>query len=66
MSNAVAVKNLNRFSGKWVAFIEREVVESAKTLPSLMEKLKSKKLKRKPSVMLIPRKDEGPYILIFP
>ncbi|GEM_PF-1900726 len=63
MNSATSVKNLERFAGKWVAFLDRQVIESGGTLPSLMEKLKRKKFKQKPSVMLVPRKDEGPYIL---
>lgn len=58
--------NLEPYSGKWVAFIDNQPIAWAETLKILMEKLKkSKPLSKEPSVMLIPRKDEGPYILIL-
>ena len=56
--------DLNRFSGKWVAFVNGRVVESADKLPKLMLKMRQKKLERSASLMLVPRKDEGPFILI--
>ena len=55
---------LNRYAGKWVAFIEREIVASNETLGGLMKEINSRGLKRKASVFLVPRKDEGPYVLI--
>ena len=57
-------KNLERYAGKWVALVDGRVVESAAELPILMRKIKTKRLKRRPSVFLVPRKDEGPYVLI--
>ena len=56
--------DLDRLAGKWVAFIGGRVVDSAATLPALVAKIRRKKFASKPSVMLVPRKDEGPYILI--
>lgn len=56
--------NLNRYAGKWVAFIDGRVLASDRTLEKLMKKVKTRRLKKKPSVFLVPRKDEGPYILI--
>lgn len=56
-------KDLARYSGKWVAFIDGKVIDSSNSLKSLMDKLKDKPLSKKPSIMLVPRKDEGPYIL---
>ena len=53
----------DRLAGKWAAFINGRVVDSAATLPALAEKLRRRKFASKPSVMLVPRKDEGPYIL---
>jgi len=54
--------DLDRYSGKWVAFIDNHVVACAKELDALMQKTKRQRLTKEPSVMLIPRKDEGPYI----
>ena len=58
-------RDLYRYAGKWVALAGWAVVDSAKSLPELMEKVKQKKTEAKVSVMLVPRKDEGPYILFF-
>lgn len=58
-------KNLERYAGKWVALVDGRVVEYAAELPMLMRKIKTKRFKRQPSVFLVPRKDEGPYVLIM-
>ena len=55
--------DLDRFAGKWVALLDNKVVDVADQLPTLVLKMKQKKIERKASVMLVPRKDEGPYIL---
>jgi hypothetical protein len=57
--------NLDRYSGKWVAFINNQPVICADNLSILMQKIKKEPLSKEPSVMLVPRKDEGPYILIL-
>lgn len=64
-SPKIISRDLTRYSGKWVAFINGKIVESADSLRSLMEKLKKKHLRKKPSIMLVPRKEEGPYILVI-
>ena len=58
-------EDLAVFAGKWVALVKGKVIESAVTLPELMAKLRRKSRKEKPSIMLVPREDEGPYILIL-
>jgi len=58
-------KNLERYAGKWVALVNGRVAEHAAELPMLMRKIKAKRFKRQPSVFLVPRKDEGPYVLIM-
>lgn len=58
--------DLESYSGKWVAFIDERPIASSENLLILMKKLKKIKCPSKePSVMLIPHKDEGPYILII-
>jgi len=58
--------SLNRYSGKWVAFDEKErIVGFDDTLDGLMKKMKRRGLEKKVSVFLVPRKDEGPYILLL-
>jgi len=53
---------LNQYTGRWVAFLGEKIVESGRTLKSLMKKVKKKKLEKKVSVFLVPKKSEGPYI----
>lgn len=56
--------DLGPYAGKWVALVKREVRATAQNLPALMRELKARKIERQSSVMLVPRKDEGPYILL--
>jgi len=51
---------LDRYEGEWVAFADGKVVAHQTTLKRLMEKVKD--LKKKPSVLLVPKKKEGPYV----
>lgn len=57
--------DLRIHAGKWVAFVNQKVVESAPSLDNLMSKVQNRKFKSQPSVMLVPRKDEGPYVLFL-
>lgn len=59
------IVDLGPYSGKWVAFIDNRPVASEKELNVLMEKIKKKHPYKEPSVLLVPHKDEGPYILIL-
>lgn len=56
--------DLERYSGKWVAFIDNQPVACEKELSILMQEIKRRHFHKEPAIMLIPRKDEGPYILI--
>ena len=56
-------RRLDRYAGEWVAFLEGEIVEHDKELPGLMATLRERGLEKKASVLLVPRKDEGPYVL---
>jgi ATP-dependent protease HslVU (ClpYQ) peptidase subunit len=51
---------LDRYEGEWVAFADGKVVAHQTTLKRLMEKVKD--LRKKPSVLLVPKKKEGPYV----
>jgi hypothetical protein len=57
------IGDLVPYSGKWVAFIDNLPFASDKNLSILMEKIKKARPHKEPSIMLVPRKDEGPYIL---
>jgi len=56
---------LDRYAGEWVAFVGEQVVAHNKNLKDLMKEVDAKGLRKKAAVILIPRKDEGPYILII-
>ena len=57
--------DLEQFAGEWIALIENKIVGHNKALKVLMRTVKNRSLKKKPSVLLVPRKEEGPYILIL-
>ena len=50
--------HLDKYSGKWVAFLEGKVVENGRTLNSLMEKMEKKGLEKKVAVFCVPKKGE--------
>lgn len=56
---------LDLYAGKWVAFVEEKIVAYHENLSDLMREIDSKGLRKKASVFLVPRKDEGPYVLII-
>jgi len=54
---------LDRYAGEWVAFIDGKVIAHQGSLWKLMEE--TKRLlgsSRKPSVLLVPKIDDGPYV----
>ena len=57
--------DIDSYAGNWVAFVDDNPVDSAASLNLLMQKVKKRRLPKEPSIMLIPRKDEGPYLLIM-
>ena len=57
------IKSLDQYAGQWVAFIREKVVASAPALKELVEKVEKSELKEKPAYFLVPRQDEGPYVL---
>jgi hypothetical protein len=54
---------LGKYAGKWVAFVDGKIVAHGGTLKRLMEKVKKLRRVKKPSVLLVPKKSEEPYIL---
>ena len=56
---------LDHYAGEWVAFVDEKVVVSAESLKKLEESVKKMALKKEPTYFLVPRKDEGPYVLII-
>lgn len=57
-------QNLNRYAGEWVAFVDGKIVAHDEKLKTLMGELETKELNKKASVFLVPRKNEGPYVLV--
>lgn len=55
--------SLNRVAGEWVAFVNGKIVAHGETLKKLMRKVKKLKGNQKTSVMLVPKKTEGNYII---
>lgn len=55
---------LRHYAGEWVAFVDDQVVEHSDSLGNLMKKIEARGLKEKISVFLVPRKNEGPYVLV--
>lgn len=55
--------DLAAFAGKWVALSRNRVVAVGASLPDVMRKLPARAPRVRPSVFLVPRRDEGPYVL---
>jgi len=55
--------SLDKYHGKWVAFVDDKVIAADKTLEDLMLKVKKMGLEKTAAVFLVPRNDEGPYVL---
>ena len=51
---------LDKYAGHWVAFANGRVIAHQGTLKKLMKQVE--KLKNKPPVFLVPRKNEEPYV----
>ena len=56
---------LHPYAGKWVAFVGEKIIAHNEELKDLMKEIESRGLRKKVSVFLVPRKDEGPYVLII-
>lgn len=55
--------DLAAYSGQWVALMGNRVVAHAPSLPAVLAQARRAKRGAKPSFFLVPRKDEGPYVL---
>jgi dihydroxyacetone kinase-like predicted kinase len=56
---------LDSYAGEWVAFVGDKIVAHNKNLKDLMKEIDAKGLRKKASILLVPRKDEGPYVLVI-
>ena len=57
--------NLAVYAGRWVAFSNNRVVAVGPSLPEVMRKIATRPTRLTPSVFLVPRRDEGPYVLVI-
>lgn len=62
---AESIRNnrVNKLAGEWVAFANGKMVAHEGTLKKLMKKVKKFKGNQKPSVMLMPKRIEGNFII---
>jgi len=51
------------YAGKWVAFSRNRVIAAGTSLSGVLQKAEAKRPRVRPSVFLVPRDDEGPYVL---
>jgi hypothetical protein len=56
---------LDSYAGEWVAFVGDKIVAHNKNLKDLMKEIDAKGLRKQASILLVPRKDEGPYVLVI-
>lgn len=57
--------SLDRYAGEWVAFVDGKVIAFSEDFKDLMTQAKKRGLEKKVSVFLVPRKGEGPYVLLI-
>lgn len=56
-------KEVGKFSGKWIAILNNEILASGDSVANVMSKVKQRRVKNLPLVTKVPRKDEEMYIL---
>jgi hypothetical protein len=54
-------KKIEKFSGKWIALADHNILAVGKSLEMVVKK--TEKMKKKPLIFKVPRKDEEMYIL---
>lgn len=58
--------DLAAYAGRWVVLSDDRVLAAGVSLSDAMRKLPARKPGRTSSVFLVPRQDEGPYVLVIP
>ncbi len=66
LKNEKKTLRLDRYAGEWVVLVGTQVIAHASSLEDAMRLASAKRGKLPPSVFLVPRKDEGPFILFSP
>ena len=57
--------DLAAYAGKWVALSRTRVLAAGASLSDVMRKLPDRHSRLSPSLFLVPRRDEGPYVLLI-
>ncbi|MCH8317695.1 MAG: hypothetical protein IIA88_04255 [Bacteroidetes bacterium] len=63
--NRTKILDVSPYAGKWIAILNDKIIDSADELKTLMTQLSDQKLAQEPSVMRVPRKDQGPFVFIL-
>ncbi len=58
------IPDLAAYAGKWVVLSKNHVIAVSSSLPDVMRKVPQAPSRLRPSVFLVPRRDEGPYVLV--
>lgn len=58
-------KELAKYAGKWIAVLNNKLIASGHSLFGVTEAIKRKDIKGLPLITMVPRKDEGPYVLVL-
>ena len=58
------IPDLAAYAGKWVVLSKDHVIAVGFSLPDVMRKIPQAPSRLQPSVFLVPRRDEGPYVLV--
>lgn len=56
-------KKLEPYAGKWIAVLDNKLIAAGDSVKAVMAIVKKKGIKKLPLVTMVPRKDEGTYIL---
>ena len=58
-------KKLSQYAGEWLAFVDNKIIAHNDSLRELRQEIDKKGLQKRASFFLVPRKNEGPYILTY-
>lgn len=58
-------KELAKHAGKWIAVSKNKLIAVGDSVNEVMRLAEAKGIQNLPLVTMVPRKDEGPYILVW-
>jgi hypothetical protein len=56
--------SLDKYAGKWVAFLGNRIIESSKSLEKLVKKVEKRKFEKKVSFFLVPKLGKNSYLVV--